>query len=1061
MPGILSMYANKIITPLSLYLVLFIINGCLLIPIGLANTVTHVNSSINHQVELMVPLGHTDSIYAAEFSADGRVAASLGHDQILRVWDVFTGREIKRYKMASDTVKALALSPNGYWVASGGEDNTIKLWDVATGEKIQIFSGHERQVNALVFSPDGQYLLSAGNDRVIKRWDIKTAQLIAEYREHQAPVRSLSYSPDGQWFASAGDDKQVLIWDVNSNNITYKLSEHQNKILAVKFSPSGKYLASAGRDETIILWDWKKSAIINKFNGHQGAINSIDFSDHNGFLSAGDDKTIRIWDIEKGIQTNQLVAHSDSVLVARFSPDNHFILSGSQDNTLKLWGVKAAKPLITFEGLAASARAIQFANNDQFIFSAHEDRTAKVWDLKTGKNIQILSRHEGAVNSLSISHDNKYLATGSDDNNIHIWNIESGELIKKLIGHKAGISHVLFSQDGSQLFSSSFDAAIKLWDRQQGTLVKEFMGHNRSITALALSHDNRFLLSAAKDNTFRQWNVKTGESKLITELGEPISAIKILDDSFAITAGWDVKLWSLSSGKVIRHYKGHTSTVNDISVSHDGKKLATVSWDSTIRIWDIETGVELKQFKGHDGGVSGVDFANNGEWLATSGIDGTIKLWDIVNDVEIVSMIGAKNGEWISFTPEGFYDRSPEGSNLVHWVEKEGTRSYSFQQFETHFRRPDIIKARLDKRYSFGRPIPDMHTPPDLKLSEHLLSLNVNSDSITLDIELNDRQPLETVRFFVNGKAVFTQSLDENQANISVDIPLFSGSNQVTAIAYNVEGLASDPRYFTAFSAQADPIESQLHILAVGVDHYKYLPVSAQLAYARSDASHFIERFKNASQAMYASINSALLTDEQANQESIFSHIDRFSLIEKNDLVLMFFAGHGVRDPDTQTFYLVNYDTDLDNLKDTAINWDKLSQHIAQLQSRVIVFIDACHSASISNQVIVPNNELAERFFKAETGGVIVFSAAKGRQFAQESESFGEGEGLFSYAISKALKQDSTIVDKNASGYVELSELFAYVQNFVDVTSEGAQTPWVSHKEMFGDLPIAKVNSKL
>ena len=34
-------------------------------------------------------------------------------------------------------------------------------------------------------------------------------------------------------------------------------------------------------------------------------------------------------------------------------------------------------------------------------------------------------------------------------------------------------------------------------------------------------------------------------------------------------------------------------------------------------------------------------------------------------------------------------------------------------------------------------------------------------------------------------------------------------------------------------------------------------------------------------------------------------------------------------------------------------------------------------------------------------------------------------------------------------------ELVDYVSNYVDRETSGAQTPWLSRKELFGDLPVA------
>ena len=46
----------------------------------------------------------------------------------------------------------------------------------------------------------------------------------------------------------------------------------------------------------------------------------------------------------------------------------------------------------------------------------------------------------------------------------------------------------------------------------------------------------------------------------------------------------------------------------------------------------------------------------------------------------------------------------------------------------------------------------------------------------------------------------------------------------------------------------------------------------------------------------------------------------------------------------------------------------------------------------------------------------------------------------------------------NSDGFVEFMELVDYVSQYVHRKTNGEQTPWLSRKELFGDLPVAVVN---
>ncbi|MGH9895859.1 MAG: caspase family protein [bacterium] len=178
-------------------------------------------------------------------------------------------------------------------------------------------------------------------------------------------------------------------------------------------------------------------------------------------------------------------------------------------------------------------------------------------------------------------------------------------------------------------------------------------------------------------------------------------------------------------------------------------------------------------------------------------------------------------------------------------------------------------------------------------------------------------------------------------------------------------------------------------------------------------------------------------------------------------------AGHGAKDK-SDHFYFLTSEGSREHPKQGGIDWAILGKPLARIPGRVILFLDACRSGGLVTETVVPNDELARRLF-SRGGGVMVFSASKGWQGSMESPDIEGGVGVFTYALTRGLGPEAKTADANGNGFVEFMELVDYVRVTVDrgdwekdeVAREklkGHQTPWLSRKELFGDLPIARVN---
>ena len=95
----------------------------------------------------------------------------------------------------------------------------------------------------------------------------------------------------------------------------------------------------------------------------------------------------------------------------------------------------------------------------------------------------------------------------------------------------------------------------------------------------------------------------------------------------------------------------HTSSVNCLAFSLNGKLLVSGSWDNTVKLWDVQTGGVIKTFWGHHYSVDVVSISADYTIIASGGSDHTIYLWDVKTGMCLHSTKGPIGVSSIVFLP--------------------------------------------------------------------------------------------------------------------------------------------------------------------------------------------------------------------------------------------------------------------------------------------------------------------------------------------------------------------------------------------------------------------------
>lgn len=195
---------------------------------------------------------HEGDVLKLAFSPDGKSVASSGYDGNIIVWDVETGKMIKKFEI-DDIAQGLVFSPNGKTLIAGlGTKQEFNIWDTDTWELLNTFPAD--QVWDLAISADGSKMVSAGGGiHEANLWDVKTGELLFTYKHNiEGIVANVSYDPHGKVVASGGAGDTVFIWEVSTGYTIWELSVGLDAPLTMAFNPDGGQIATGG--SRVIIW---------------------------------------------------------------------------------------------------------------------------------------------------------------------------------------------------------------------------------------------------------------------------------------------------------------------------------------------------------------------------------------------------------------------------------------------------------------------------------------------------------------------------------------------------------------------------------------------------------------------------------------------------------------------------------------------------------------------------------------------------------------------------------------------------------------------------------------
>lgn len=237
-------------------------------------------------------------ILVAVFSKDAQQVAISYGKKLVEIYQVSTGKRLRRLPNITTPIKGLNFSPDGKILITGGDQADLKLWDLSTEREPELLnSGNSYYCTA--FSPDGKYLASADGDGTIRLWEVASRRMVKTFSGHKGMIRSLAFSPDGRLLASGSDDLTVGLWEVSSGKSLAHPAQ-ANIVYRLAFTLDSKRLITGAYDGAIVLWDTTDMQEVLTLKGFTKQVSSLTFSGDGTILAvSSEDGNVKVWQAAK------------------------------------------------------------------------------------------------------------------------------------------------------------------------------------------------------------------------------------------------------------------------------------------------------------------------------------------------------------------------------------------------------------------------------------------------------------------------------------------------------------------------------------------------------------------------------------------------------------------------------------------------------------------------------------------------------------------------------------------------------------------------------------------
>jgi WD40 repeat protein len=633
---------------------------------------------------------HGAAIAGSELSPDGKLLATADGGSVV-VWELASGRRLHCFLGDAHYFFAhpgLAFSPDARYLAYTQHPGFAALWDLKSGKEIRRFKHPELFLTGPCrFGADGQALILAQRD-CTEIIDIASGKVTRTLAQRNIAL----LSANGQTFVQMEDiqaiiKNAVILGDVHSGKIRVRVPVpvwHEYGEHGIALAPDGRTLAvipylkriqevegAKGKEfalslNVIELRDTVEGKVQATFappanwskavSGHRYCVG---FSgDGQTVWLAGGSGVVYRWDVASRKELAPLEKHLGGVTSYHELPDGKTVITTGGGNLICRWDRQSGRELSKGEGYCGPSWAACSPDGAMVAIADCQGRL-DLWDITRGLRIKSLRETGPRLIRLAFAPDGKSLAALENSGMVPVWELAGGKRINVLKGNATdryfSREAILFSPDGRFLLFNNWVSEACVWEVTSG----KKLWSRKGFRAVALSADGNSAVASMELSWVTLLDLQTGKERSGTRqnmpkdpnfdsfsvyclaatlagrqlaVGSEHGSIALLDGRqgagferfLPMPLGLDRPSFAVPGIA----YRG--VQVEGLSFSPDGRLLVSGRGDNgVVRVHEVLTGKEVLHFQGHEGGVSNVAVSPEGRKVLSSGYDGQAYLWDL------------------------------------------------------------------------------------------------------------------------------------------------------------------------------------------------------------------------------------------------------------------------------------------------------------------------------------------------------------------------------------------------------------------------------------------------